>query len=74
MSKIIIHIRDDIEEEKAIAFVYDVIQNGKISETAGRKHYCHATVWHKSGHVVLVINRKEGLNTFYIYKKEANHE
>ena len=68
MSKIIIHIRDNISEERAIHYVQDVIKAGKISETAGRKHYCHATAWRKSGHAVLVINKKEGLNTFYVYK------
>ena len=70
MSKLIIHVEDGIDELKALSFVYEVVKGGKISETNGRKHYCHATVWHKSGHVVSVLNRKEDLNTFYVYKKE----
>lgn len=77
MSKIIIHIKDDIDEAKAISFVHDVIQDGEVSETAGRKHYCHLTVWHKSGHAVSTSNRKEGLNTFHVYRmpeKELNND
>ena len=70
MTKIIIHIEDGINELKAVDFVRDVINGGMVSKTAGRKHYCHATAWHKSGHVVTVLNKREGLNTFYVYKKE----
>lgn len=70
MEKIIIHI-EDYDAMTALEMVRLVINQGKISKTANREHYCHCVTFKNDG-IVSSVNRKENTNTFYVrnYIKE----
>lgn len=66
MSKIIIHNNTNLPDKKAVSYILNVILQGKISETAGRKHYCYCCVYREEEISVTCINRGVDKNTFYI--------
>ena len=71
MSKIIIHnqLEGDDTDLFALTLVRKVVEMGKESETAGVKHYCHATLYQTNKGDVAVTCRanKRGTVTFHVY-------
>ena len=57
MSKIIIDNQADTSDRIAINLVLAVMSNGKISETAGVKHYCHHCQF-EDIHIACTPNKK----------------
>lgn len=67
--RIIINIEaDELTDKQAIALVSKVIDSGKISTTAARKHYCHATIT-PGGIVIRATKRTDTTDTFTIYTR-----
>ena len=71
MSKIIIHnqLEGDDTDLFALTLVRKVVEMGKESETAGVKHYCHATLYQTNRGEVAVTCRanKRGTVTFHVF-------
>ena len=73
MSKIIIHIEDGIDHERALSYVSRVIADGKVSEARGFKQYCFATTFtnhltSKQIRVYACEKRHEDTDTFKVFK------
>ena len=61
MNKIIIHYGANIEPTLAISLVEKIIAKGRVSEAAGRKHYCWVTVFRtedNTGEITVYVDRK----------------
>lgn len=69
MSKIIIHISDDVTDKEAITAIADVISEGKISQTNNIEHYCHLTNY-ADWISVSCQSKREGLCTFKVWKEK----
>jgi len=68
-NRIIINIQGKISEEDAIRHVSQVIQEGRVSEAGGVKHYCWMTTW--SNGIRVATNRKnkgQKSDSFVIWK------
>lgn len=69
MNKIIIDNRTSEPDDDVLLRVYAIISDGRVSETAGRAHYCHVTTW-KDGMVIYAgINAKS--DRFVVMKDET---
>ena len=66
MSKIIIHIDDDVPEFNAADCVAVVVRQGKIS--ANGTSYCHASRFKTGIMVTTDGTRKDGNTTFHVYR------
>lgn len=66
--RIIIENRAGVDDITALEMVIAVMRHGKISETAGVKHYCHATRF-ASGKVVYAMKNRGGSDRFVIFPK-----
>lgn len=71
MSKIIIHIKDDISEEDALGAVSAVVSHGRISKGNKKDHYC----WHscfKSGMCVSTqIKYRTDSDIFIVHRGQS---
>lgn len=71
MSKIIIHnqLEGDDTDSFAVMLVKKVIDMGKISEAAGVKQYCFATIYESNqGEIAVTCQaNKRGTSTFHVY-------
>lgn len=69
-NRIIINNRTDLSDAWVLAYVTHVVNGGEISETAGRKHYCHLTTFKRAradggdGLAVFCQKSKSGTTTF----------
>ena len=55
---------------EALQYVAQVVREGYISESAGRPHYCWATVFPRDG-VTVIVNRKRrdgAADSFNVYR------
>ncbi len=69
MSKIIVDNRTNVPDSDVLRRVLLVMAEGRISETAGKQHYCHMSTW-KDGMVIYAgINAKS--DRFVVMKDEA---
>ena len=66
--KINITIQDGLDIEMSLLQIAHVIKGGRISTTAGKKHYCHCTTW-RDGTAVLAGITKKGNDTFSVVKE-----
>ena len=66
-SKLIIHNNTNMSDADVMLYVYNVIAQGKISETKQGKQYCFVTTF-KSGVVVFCSKRKETFTFNVSYK------
>jgi len=66
MAKIIIDIRDDIDELTAISRVKHVISEGRVSKD--KTLYCYATTWHDG---IKVYTRDYRKNDCFIVTKPS---
>ena len=65
--RIIINIESDITDERAIEIVASVVAMGRISESAGRAHYCHISTT-RDDLTVQSFKRTDTTDTFTIWK------
>lgn len=70
MSKIIIHVDDDLDVESAIEYVTAVVNQGKIS--ANGESYSYGTTFHGMEDVYVTTNKPNGNGTirFNVMKQE----
>lgn len=74
MSKIIVHIKDGIDDESALIMVRQVVADGMVSTSNGLEQYCFCTTW-KLGYVVCATrSKKSGTHTFYVEKQSPHEE
>ena len=70
MSKIIIHVPDDLSDYQAVAMVKKVIKGGLVSTSPGRSQYWFNTTFESlsTGQVFTVFadSTRKGLHTFRI--------
>jgi hypothetical protein len=67
--RIIINIDDDaVEDYPAVLRVLSIIAEGRISQTANRRHYCGATTY-RDGRVTFATKRTDATDTFYLLPK-----
>lgn len=67
--RIIINIEhDNLSDERVIALVGRIIENGRVSNTAGRKHYCHISHAGFEDTMVHATRRNDTTDTFTIWK------
>lgn len=72
MRRIIINIDDDVnhlEDSNIIQRVLSVVNQGRISKTANREHYCHVTTWTDRTGVFATRNAK-GTDIFRVFYDE----
>jgi hypothetical protein len=74
MTDIRIKVEDDIRPYDALCLVARVVSEGFISESAGRPHYCWATVFPKIGAAVVVARkRRDGAaDSFVVYRQDKS--
>lgn len=68
MSKIIIHVEDGIDEQKALGLVKDVVSMGRISNKG--KQYCYATVCDTTDGKIVIWTKLNKSSDVFILQKE----
>jgi len=69
--RIIINIdHDQLTDEQAIALVSQVIDGGRVSETAGRKHYCRLSFTESRQTAIYATKRTDSTDTFSIWESK----
>lgn len=72
MPKMVIDIRDGIDPSRALSCIGAVVAQGRVSESAGRMHYCWHTTFIDGTHVS--VNRKRRNNSadsFIVHRNNA---
>jgi len=68
MNKLIIDNQSDLSDTDALRYVLRVVDEGRISETAGRAQYCFVTAWKDGVVVYAMLNKKSDR---FIVRREA---
>lgn len=63
-NKIIIHNNTNLDDSDLLLYVYNVISQGKVSETKQGKQYCFVTTF--KGGIVVFCNRRNNTYTFNV--------
>lgn len=77
LNRIIIDIQDNTSIDRALDAVRLVVLEGRVSETSvGVKHFCWATIFHKSGIAVYTRTKKKNQtsNSFFVRTEQVSKD